>query len=190
MRADNRGYMPAKKPFSPYAIAAVVAILAIIGIVFLIQQNNAPAAAPPASQPPAIGNETAAPASNLTPPAPKVPNATPRLPSVPANATDSHGCKIGAGFAWCGLKSKCLRPVEENCTTISGADALKYCGEYESVLICGEYIRASSSTAGGFAFYKNGGTAPIICPRAAKESMSDECRRLIYETTCLVPPVC
>lgn len=34
---------------------------------------------------------------------------------------DAHGCLIGAGYSWCGEKSKCIRAWEEQCQATPSA---------------------------------------------------------------------
>jgi len=51
------------------------------------------------------------------------------------------------------------------------------------VQICGDYIKVISSLAGaGSTFYKN--NLEISCPVVAPDSMSDECKELMFEITC------
>ena len=164
MKDKKRANAPVKKPFPSYTLAAaVVAIVAII-IFIIAQQGNAPAV-PPAAAPP------------VAQPAPQL-------------IIDAHGCTTSSGFVWCELKSKCLQPSKENCTTITWAEAIKYCDVYDSVLICGDYIRATNHAAdSSFFFYKKGSTTPIVCPQAT-QPMSDECKNLIFKTACIVPILC
>lgn len=35
------------------------------------------------------------------------------------NDSDIHGCKASAGYSWCEVSQKCIRPWEENCTIVS-----------------------------------------------------------------------
>ena len=37
-------------------------------------------------------------------------------PVIVGNDSDAHGCKASAGYSWCDVLQKCLRPWEENCT--------------------------------------------------------------------------
>lgn len=59
---------------------------------------------------------------------------------IVGNDRDAHGCIGSAGYSWCELKQKCLRPWEEACASkpapatstiitylISKEDPLKYC---------------------------------------------------------------
>ena len=57
-------------------------------------------------------------------------------PQLVGNDRDAHGCIPSAGYSWCEVKQKCLRPWEEKCVAatsttisylISEADPLKYC---------------------------------------------------------------
>ncbi|VVC03196.1 Uncharacterised protein [Candidatus Bilamarchaeum dharawalense] len=43
--------------------------------------------------------------------------------TVVGNDSDSHGCKLSAGYNWCDAKQKCIRPWEENCTVMCPDDA-------------------------------------------------------------------
>jgi hypothetical protein len=65
---------------------------------------------------------------------------TTKRPPVVGNDRDAHGCIPSAGYSWCEVKQKCLRPWEEVCTStpvqatstvitylISSEDPLKYC---------------------------------------------------------------
>jgi len=140
------------------------------------ETNCTSSAMPPVAAPPIL------PAA--VPPAPPV-----AQPAAPPSI-DAHGCTTSSGFIWCELKGKCLHPAKENCTTIASADAFKYCDAYDHVLICGDYIRATNDVAGSSVFfYKKGSTTPIICPPAT-QSLSDECRNLIFNMTCIVPVLC
>jgi len=44
-------------------------------------------------------------------------------PTIVGNDSDVHGCIASAGYSWCGLKQKCLRSWEENCTNIAAPQA-------------------------------------------------------------------
>jgi hypothetical protein len=37
-------------------------------------------------------------------------------PVIVGNDSDAHGCKASAGYSWCNMLQKCIRPWEENCT--------------------------------------------------------------------------
>lgn len=39
------------------------------------------------------------------------------------NDSDIHGCYASAGYAWCGVLQRCLRPWEENCTNATAPRA-------------------------------------------------------------------
>lgn len=52
--------------------------------------------------------------------------------SVVGNDSDSHGCRMSAGYSWCEAKQKCLRPWEENCTRACTEEA-KICPDGSAV---------------------------------------------------------
>ena len=41
-------------------------------------------------------------------------------PVIVGGDKDEHGCIGSAGYLWCEEKQECIRPWEENCTTIRG----------------------------------------------------------------------
>ena len=45
------------------------------------------------------------------------------IPSTPGGDLDANGCKASAGYSWCELKRKCLRPWEEKCDSSTPLDA-------------------------------------------------------------------
>ena len=51
---------------------------------------------------------------------------------IVGNDTDAHGCKLSAGYSWCEIKQKCIRPFEENCTKACTQEA-KICPDGSAV---------------------------------------------------------
>ncbi|MFH1520034.1 MAG: hypothetical protein ABID61_00140 [Candidatus Micrarchaeota archaeon] len=45
-------------------------------------------------------------------------NTTVITPPLVGNDSDEHGCKGSAGYKWCDISQKCIRPWEENCTLV------------------------------------------------------------------------
>jgi hypothetical protein len=207
-------------PYALIAVVAVLALVGIVFLMQQNSVPAVPPAAPAAAQPaapqsPALPaeidrpsqpptttvralNNSSNPALGPNAPLPIVilpnisapilaPNATPNLPAVPVNV---HGCVASEGYVWCELKSKCLRPAMENCTTISISDARKYCVGNNSVVMCEDYIRVISKTPAGSTFYKQGETTSVFCPSVPKSSMNATCRNLVYEKKCIIPVVC
>ncbi|NTV44673.1 MAG: META domain-containing protein [Candidatus Yonathbacteria bacterium] len=43
--------------------------------------------------------------------------------------SDEHGCKASAGYSWCEVKNKCLRPWEEACVASGGTTASSLVGK-------------------------------------------------------------
>ena len=63
----------------------------------------------------AVGCVQTPPQASPTPSA--LPSAIPSAtPTAIGGDTDAHGCLIAAGYSWCDVKQKCLRPWEENCS--------------------------------------------------------------------------
>jgi hypothetical protein len=46
-------------------------------------------------------------------------NISPTAQPLVGNDVDSHGCKGSAGYGWCEVLQKCLRPWEEKCEIVS-----------------------------------------------------------------------
>jgi len=48
-----------------------------------------------------------------------IPSINPTITEEPlvGGDSDEHGCKASAGYSWCEVKQKCLRPFEEKCET-------------------------------------------------------------------------
>ncbi|MFA6489548.1 MAG: hypothetical protein WCT52_02600 [Candidatus Micrarchaeia archaeon] len=139
------------------------------------------------SAPPA-GNTTA-PEQNTTQP---VQNQTPPEPVLVGNDSDEHGCKGSAGYVWCNVTEKCIRPWEENCTAPVDPlfeQAKTYCSKEYKVYICGENVRVTGSVAGGVSTIYSGGIA-FVCPPGEPESMSPKCRELLFASNCVEKEVC
>jgi len=104
---------------------------------------------------------------------------------------DEHGCVPDGGYSWCPEKSKCLQVWEESCPSLSAAaleaQAKTYCASGNTVYICGEYIRVVSDMPGaGSKFYTLGNYDPVAtCPVVAPDSMSAQCRLLLFGNNCV-----
>lgn len=138
-----------------------------------------------ASSPPA--QPPAAPEQNQTQPAqPENP------PILVGNDSDEHGCKGSAGYTWCNVTAKCIRPWEENCTEPVDPmveAAKKYCGKDAKAYVCGENIRVTGSTPGGVSTIYSNGIA-FVCPPVPADQMSPKCRELLLGSNCVEKEVC
>ncbi|MFA6907264.1 MAG: hypothetical protein WC263_00375 [Candidatus Micrarchaeia archaeon] len=125
-------------------------------------------------------------------------NATADCPSGAARCADGactqydgHGCVPDGGYAWCPEKAKCLRMWEEGCPSLAAAaleaQAKASCASGASVYICGEYIRVASGMPGaGSSFYSLGNSGAVAtCPVVAPDSMSEQCKALLYGGNCV-----
>ncbi|VVC72138.1 Uncharacterised protein [uncultured archaeon] len=43
-------------------------------------------------------------------------DASPTPTGMVGNDSDAHGCRASAGYSWCEVKNRCIRPWEENCS--------------------------------------------------------------------------
>jgi hypothetical protein len=107
---------------------------------------------------------------------------------TPGSDRDEHGCIPSAGYAWCEAKQKCLRAWEENCTLSFQEQASSFCRKENvaAVYTCGQSIRVVSSLlGGGSTFYDKNGQEVARCPVVAPDSMSEQCRLLLFGSNCV-----
>ena len=96
--------MNSKKGFALTLIVVILAILGIGSVLFVTRNNKVEA--------PVVIN----PISTTTTP-------------IVGGDKDIHGCIGSAGYSWCAVKSKCLRPWEEKCVATSTSCTPKWtCG--------------------------------------------------------------
>ena len=145
---------------------------------------------PPAAPAQPSGNNPAP--VNQAQPAPANTSSQP-APVLVGNDSDAHGCKGSAGYTWCDVLGKCIRPWEENCTAAPVdplvAQAKTYCGKDAKVYICGGNIRVTGSTPGGVSTIHSNGIA-FVCPPVAPDQMSPKCKDLLVNNNCTETEVC
>ncbi|VVB57368.1 Bacterial extracellular solute-binding proteins, family 3 [uncultured archaeon] len=114
---------------------------------------------------------------------------------MPGSDHDAHGCIPSAGYEWCQVSQKCIRPWEENCTAPASdlaKQAQAYCNgtNVAQVAVCGPYIKVVSDMPGaGSTYYSADGTAQR-CPIVAPDVMSPTCRMLMLGNNCVEQVVC
>jgi len=75
--------------------------------------------------------------------------------------------------------------VLSSCNGNSSPDAQKYCDGEHDIYICGTNIKAVSILPGaGSTYYKSDGT-DFNCPVIAPDSMSAECKELLFDDNCI-----
>ncbi len=83
----------------------------------------------------------------------KMSNPTP-AGSLVGNDRDAHGCIGSAGYSWCEVKQKCLRPWEEDCTAATSSNIIKY--------FCQEgVLRANYGSSSVSLIFKDGSTTTL-----------------------------
>ena len=98
---NSKKACPAKskrsRGFALTLIVAILAILAVGSVAFMIKNNtiNTPVVSISTTTIPIVGNDK-----------------------------DVHGCIGSAGYSWCAVKNKCLRPWEEKCEIISATTTI------------------------------------------------------------------
>ncbi len=135
--------MNSKKGFALTLIIVILAILGIGSVLFVTKNKKVEA--------PVVSTSTAATTSLIV-----------------GGDKDIHGCIGSAGYSWCAVKNKCLRPWEEKCIATSTSCIPKWtCGWGP----CKNGYQGMTAVDSNNCGLSNAGV-DVICPALARECVS------------------